>query len=160
MSLKLHGLSLQMTPAITKWPFENLEDDPSIHRWRAFWSPCDIDGQTGGIELRAYPVIKATRCGVWVDELAWRDGCKWNTSNIGKRFVHNDSGRAWAKPTQNDAIKSIAIRLTRWSSRIADDVRRAKTAADVLEKLRPDLADFAKTARKNMTWQPTATPAY
>jgi hypothetical protein len=144
------GFSLEMTPAITKWSYEDLGDDPTLHRWRAFWSPCDIDGKTGGIELRAYPVIKPTRCGVWVDEMAWRDGKGWNTSSTGKRFVHNDSGQAWAKPTQEDAIKSIAIRLTRWSNRIAGDVRRAKTAADVLEKLRPDLADFAETARKNL----------
>lgn len=150
MNFCFDGLSVEMDPAITKWSFEDLGDDPAKHRWRAWWAQGDVSNTVAGIELRAYPVIKATPCGVWVDELAWRDRGAWNLSRIGKRFVHNDSGQAWAKPTQEDAIKSLAIRLCRWSNRIAADARRANSAADALAKLRPDLADFAETSRKNL----------
>jgi hypothetical protein len=148
------GMTAEMQPAITKWSFEDLGDDAASHRWRAWWASGDIYGEVGGIELRAYPVIKHTPCGVWIDELAWRhwEGQKqvWRMSSHGKRFVNNGSGQGWVKPTQEEAIKSLAIRLCRWSNRIASDVRRAKSAATALEKLRPDLADFAETSRKNL----------
>ena len=143
------GLTADMLPAITKWSYEDLADNPEKHRWRAWWAS-DGYSEVCGIELRAYPVIKKTPCGVWVDELAWRDSGKWNLPTSGKRFIHNNSGQGWAKPTQEQAILSIAIRLCRWSNRIASDVSRAKSAAIALEKLRPDLADFAETARKNL----------
>ena len=145
----ISGLTVEMQPAITKWSYEDLGDDPTKHRWRAWWAS-DGYSDVCGIELRAYPVIKQTPCGAWIDELAWRDRGEWNLSTKGKRFIHNKSGQGWAKPTQDEAILSIAIRLCRWSNRIASDVRRAKSAAIALEKLRPDLADFAKTVRKNL----------
>lgn len=154
MVLRFDGLSVEMRPAITKWSFEDLGDDPSSHRWRAWWAQGDRPNEVAGIELRAYPVIKQTTRGVWVDELAWRYCGLWNFSSVGKRLVLNDSGQSWAKPTQELAIESLAIRLCRWSNRIASDVRRAKSAADALGKLRPDLADFCTTAQKNLAEEP------
>lgn len=151
MGFKISGLSVEMKPSITKWGFEDLGDDPASHRWRAWWALGDISSETGGIELRAYPVIKPTRCGVWVDELAWREWEKeWNMSSVGKRFVHNDSGQAWAKPTQEQAIESLAIRLCRWTANMQRERARAESAAKALEKLRPDLSVYAKAALENL----------
>lgn len=158
MDFCLDGLSVEMVPAITKWSFEDLGDDPAKHRWRAWWAQGDVSNAVAGIELRAYPVIKPTPCGVWIDEWAYREWVYgendpyqiWTSRIFKKRFVHDKSGQAWAKPTQDEAIESLAIRLCRWSSRIAADARRANSAADALAKLRPDLADFAEMARKNL----------
>lgn len=154
----LDGLSIQMKPAITKWGFDDLGDAPNLHRWRAWWAGGDGIGEVAGIELRAYPVIKPTPCGVWIDEWAYREWVYgendpyqiWTDRVPKKRFVHNDSGQAWAKPTQDEAIKSLAIRLSRWSNRVAGDVNRVRSAAKALETLRPDFAAYADTARKNI----------
>ena len=72
-----------------------------------------------------------------------------------KRLLHNGSGSAWAKPTQEEAIHSLAIRLTRWANHVARDVQKARSAADVLEKLRPNLkmsADAARTRLDGKEW--------
>lgn len=162
MSFKINGLSVNMAPSITKWSFEDLGDDPEKHRWRAWWASGDRLNEVSGIELRAYPVIKQTKCGVWIDTLAWREWSRgendpyqiWNLSALGNKFIHNDSGQAWAKPTQDQAIKSLAIRLCRWSNRVAGDIRRIESASNALAKLRPDMEDFADQSRKNLMARP------
>jgi hypothetical protein len=159
--LLFDGMSMKMEPAITKWGFEDLQDDPENHRWRAWWALSDDYGITGGIELRAYPVIKVNPMSVWIDEWACRDwqygegdpfkdwvSCK--SYMVKKRLCHNGSGSAWAKPTQDEAIRSLAIRLCRWTSHIANDIRRAKSAIDALQELRPDLSSYAEKSRQNI----------
>ena len=148
---RLGGMSVQMEPAITKWSFEDLEDDPDLHRWRAWWVT-DGNSFVSGIELRAYPVIKKNYASVWIDEWAsrqatkqpWEDGApgmEWiayEDKSMKKRLLHNDSRSAWAKPTQEEAIHSLAVRLTRWANHLARDVEKARSAANALEKLRPN----------------------
>lgn len=153
MEWKIGGLSVELQPAITKWSFEDLGDNPATHRWRAKWAHCS-DSTSTGIELHAYPVIRQTSCGVWIDDLGYRDWTVKDGKNVvdwmpplGRKFIYNGSCQAWAKPTQDEAIKSLAIRLTRWSGNVARDLLRARSAADALEKLRPDLAEYAKAAR-------------
>jgi hypothetical protein len=150
MQFLLSGLDAQMEPSITKWGFEDLDDAPSMHRWRAFWE------KGAGISLTPYPVVKVTPCGVKIDTMAFRkrgaDGKYWRLSDnpYFHRMLMEKSGQAWAKPTQEEAIKSLAIRLTRWTSRLVGDFERASERAEFLAKLRPDLATYADTARKNL----------
>lgn len=68
-----------------------------------------------------------------------------------KRLLYNATGAAWAKPTQEEAIRSLAIRLCRWTARLHHDMKRAESAITALEKLRPDLPAFTDTARQNLT---------
>lgn len=158
--LRLDGMTANLDPAITKWGFEDLGDDPEKHRWRAWWAGTGLDGEPRGIELRAYPVIKVNPQSVWIDEWAdrkWMYGegdpyKDWISCSAGvkKRLCHNGSGSAWAKPTQDEAIRSLAIRLCRWTSHIARDVKRANEAIASLEALRPDLPGYAQKARLNL----------
>ena len=141
-NLKSDGYGTDGDPAITAFGYEGLGDNADEHRWRAWWE------QNGGIRLCAYPVVRATPCGAWIDRHAYYHG-QWVLSGD-KKFVHNESGMAWAKPTQEDAIKSIAIRLCRWTARLNSEVDRAKNAAMALDKMRPDFAQYAMTARINL----------
>lgn len=148
---RLDGMSVQMEPAITKWSFEDLGDEPDLHRWRAWWIT-DGNSLVSGIELHAYPVIKTNPESVWIDEWGYREakkqpwedgapGMGWVTfegKSMKKRLLHNNSGSAWAKPTQEEAIHSLAVRLTRWANHLARDVKKVRSAADALEKLRPN----------------------
>ena len=158
---KLDGLTVQTKPSITKWSFEDLGDEPDKHRWRAWWVT-DGNGVVTGIELRAYPIIKTNPESVWINVDGYREhtreGKQWKAFEppwMKKRLLHNGSGSAWAKPTQEEAIHSLAIRLTRWANHIARDVQKARSAADVLEKLRPNMkwsADDARTRLDGKEW--------
>ena len=157
------GMSVDMTPAITKWSFEDLGDEPEKHRWRAWWVS-DCNGGATGIELRAYPVIKINPASVWIDEWAYRQATKqpweegapgmawveYNGRPVKKRLCHNGAGSAWAKPTQEEAIRSLAIRLCRWTNKIAHEAERAASAIKALEQLRPDLPGYTQTASANL----------
>ena len=156
------GRTAEGEPAITKWGYEDLEDDPSKHRWRAWW--VGGNGVVMGISLIAYPVIKETPCGVWISEHSYRQATKqpWEEGAPAKewvefdpkcdkkRFINNGSGQAWAKPTQDKAVRSLAIRMSRWSNHLANEVDRLRSAADVMEKLRPDLPSYVEHARRNL----------
>jgi hypothetical protein len=153
---RIDGMSVQMKPAITKWSFEDLEDDPDLHRWRAWWVT-DGNSLVSGIELRAYPVIKKNYASVWINTDAYRertrDGKQWEPFDpkwMKKRLLHNNSGSAWAKPTQEEAIHSLAVRLTRWANHLARDVEKARSAANALEKLRPNHAWAAKHTKETL----------
>ena len=153
---KIDGMTVEMEPAVTKWSFEDLGDEPGKHRWRAWWVS-DIEGTTTGIELRAYPVIKVNDQSVWINESGYReytrDGDQWPAFDpkwMKKRLLHNGSGQAWAKPTQEQAIHSIAVRLHRWSSRLSYDVSKARSAAKVLERLRPEHSWAPEHAREKL----------
>lgn len=142
------------TPEIkmmTNWP--NF-DDPAKHRWRAGWGWHTF--YSGMVEpppdifLRAYPVMKITPCGVWIstksyvgqvdfaadpehDRYAWRiydadDPSRW-------RWVSNDGAQAWAKPTREEAVHSIVIRLSRWAPLVSRDMRKVRGAAETVERL-------------------------
>ena len=147
---KLDGLSIENEPAITKWRYEDLGDDPVKHRWRAWWAGGDAVNDVSGIELRAYPVVRATPCGVWIDDLAWRDGRGWQMTTTKGKWLSIGGRQSWAKLTQDAAIESLAIRLCRWTNMISDAQKRAGDAATSLKKLRPDLACFSETAIKNL----------
>ena len=156
------GMTVHMEPAITKFGYEDLGDNPETHRWRAWWALSDIDSQTGGIELRAYPVIKVNPASVWIDEWAsrqaskqpWEDGApamEWvSCGHVKRRLLHNDAGAAWAKPTQDEAIRSLAIRLCRWTGHLARELERAESAIKAMEALRPDLPAYTEKARFNL----------
>ena len=146
------GMAVNMEPAITKWLYEDLGDNPETHRWRAWWALSDVDGLTGGIELRAYPVIKVNPQSVWIDEYAYREGRSWVHFGqpIKKRLCHNGAGSAWAKPTQDEAIRSLAIRLCRWTGHLSRELKRAESAIKAMEALRPDLPAYTDKARQNL----------
>lgn len=134
---------------IRAWRQEALGDNPDTHRWRATWFDTYSHGLSErgviGIQLTAYPVIKPTPCGAWVDPHAYLDMVQsaavgWRFSGQ-KRWVANDSGAAFAKCTQDEALFSIAYRLMRWNQKIIRDVRRLREAGEVCRKLLPEIAD-------------------
>jgi hypothetical protein len=158
----LRPFSVEISPTIYFGP-EDLGDHPHLHRWRARWSFAHT-GECDGIYLSAHPVLKATPCGVWINEdgymeatkQPWEEGApakEWvpfNPQWMKKRFVQDKSGQGWAKPTREEALHSLAIRLTRWTQNIARENDKAASAAQVLNKLRPMDAVFAETAIKNL----------
>ena len=173
MDFKFAGLSVEMQPAVTKWGFEDLDDDPARHRWRAWWALSDVQGVVGGIELRAYPVIKVNPASVWINadgyreatKQPWEDGAparEWapfDPAWMKKRICHNGASAAWAKPTQEEAIRSLAIRLCRWTAALHRDRERAESAVRALETLRPDLPAYVERARLNLSVGPTQSYA-
>lgn len=151
MGLSFLGMPVEINPTITQYSFEDLGDAPHLHRWRAFWGLGDFRDEVSGIELKAYRVTRLTPTGAWIDTDNFRTGGVWETDDWHKkRWVSNDGGQAWAKPTRDAAIHSIAVRLTRWTNNLAREIDRARSAADALEKLRPDLESYALTARSNL----------
>ena len=163
MAFTLDGHAVEMQPSITKWGFEDLGDEPAKHRWRAWWA--SGNGVTYGIELRAYPVIKVNPASVWINQDGYREATRqpweegapamewvpFDPSWMCKRICHNGARAAWAKPTQEEAIRSLAIRLCRWTGRLHRDVKRAESAIVVLTKLRPEWTAYPQTARQNLS---------
>jgi hypothetical protein len=140
--------SVELAPKIYKgYNMEDLGDAPDLHRWRAQWS--NSEESVDGIQLVAYPVVSVTPKGAWIDTHAYRqmqrDGLVWYLSGF-KRWVSNDGAQAWAKPTQEQALVSIAVRLHRWSQRLYHETRRLRAAAEVLKVLRPQDQSYAHRA--------------
>ena len=158
MSMLLFADVTEVREIAQDYDARDLGDDATAHRWRAWWRQGYSDLGVNGIVLRAYPVIRATPVGAWIDTDAtrqatkqpWEEGApalEWTKGNWHKtRWVSNTSGAAWAKTTREAAIYSLAVRLDRWATNIAREARRAKQAADVMAELRPDLARFSDRA--------------
>ena len=132
---------------------DELDDNPSSHRWRASWyntHSCLYHGrEVVGIQMTAYPVVRATPCGAWIAQGAFRDrygdSRLWTGLDHGVRWVSNQSGASFAKPTQELALHSIAYRLMRWRQKTVRDVKRLREAAFVCKALLPDLGErYAK----------------
>jgi hypothetical protein len=148
----LSDMHVEITPKIYKgYNQDDLGDAPDQHRWRAQWS--DADDRVDGIRLVAHPVVSVTPRGAWIDQHAWRerraDGLGWHLSGS-KRWVSNDGGQAWAKPTQEAALLSIAVRLHRWSQKLYHEIQRLHAAAEVLKVLRPQDQSYAHRAIETM----------
>lgn len=126
--------------SITKRP--EFDDDPSRLRWRAWWTWV-YGGQIEGVELICYPVIKVTPTGAWIDPTAYHFG-EWSIHPELKRWVSNDGGSAWAKPTQQLALDSLLIRHNRWASRLCGDVAKFRSTLAAIEKLFPERHEAAK----------------
>ena len=140
----------------------DLPEDPEKLRWRAWWSDKVYfpTGQSAGIELVCYPVIRKTNCGAWIDphpyrqatKQPWEEGApamEWAPHTEGAlRWVSDNSGRSWAKPTREDAIRSLAIRLSRHAANVRNSRDKIAERAATLENLRPDLSDYTSHALK------------
>jgi hypothetical protein len=123
--------------AIRKDQFEDLHDDPHALRWRAWWDRSVID-EVIGIKLQPYPVVRVTPAGAWIDPHAYRCGGKWSPPYKELlRWVSNDGGAAWAKPSQQIAIDSLLYRYRRWGQRCARDLAYFIAAGETLKELFP-----------------------
>ena len=143
MELRVDGMT-DGEIAITRYGYECFGDNPETHRWRAWWSAGTGSWRDGlGIELRCYPVVRATYTGVWIAHHAYWNGANWGNITAAK-WVMNGSRSAWAKPTQDDAVRSLAVRLSRWADIQRSSVHRLKAAAVTLQKLRPDLPSYSE----------------
>lgn len=133
-------------PTLVYFPLDadtRFPDDPNLYRWRATWDNWFPEKPTG-IILIPYPVLKKTNHGAWVDHRAYWSG-EWVLSGH-KKLVMDGSMSAWAKPTKDDAIHSLAHRLVRWSQKVADSHRKASASAHALRTLFPEYDNFAKCA--------------
>lgn len=125
---------------------DDLGDDPASHRWRASWYDTYDSAYGGhkviGILLSAYPVLKATPTGAWIGKNSYRERrgpeITWVYTED-RRWVSNNSGSAFAKCTQDEALHSIAYRLMRWHQKTIRDVKRLREAAFVCNALLPEL---------------------
>lgn len=119
-------------------------DDPEHIRWRAMWDSNCSTGLPNGVQMYAYPVIRKTPKAAFINtnplrQLKRWDGDKkiyeWNNDYKVLRLVYDRSGSAWAKPTRAGALRSLGIRLTRWSAKTRRDVERVNAACDVAAAL-------------------------
>ena len=132
--------------AIRKDSFVDMQDDPDAHRWRAWWDQSVID-EVIGIKLQPYPVVRVTPAGAWIDPHAYRSGDSWSQPNKELlRWVSNDGGAAWAKPSQQLAIDSLLYRYRRWGQRCARDLSYFIAAGETLKELFPAKARVADEA--------------
>jgi len=126
--------------------FEDV-DAPDLIRWRAFWDKEPSSNRYAGIFLQCFPVVRKTHYGAWIDPEAyrcltrqpWQEGAlanEWVLSNARHhKLVYDGSGSAWAKPTRAEALRSLGIRLMRWSAAVRRDVDRVNDACEVAEVL-------------------------
>ena len=123
----------------------DMKDDMRVVRWRATWDR-SYDGSVIGVLVEPFPVVRNTEHGAWVDPYAYWHG-EWNFSEKRcHKWMRNDSGQAWAKPTKESAIESLIYRHERWASRIANDVIYFHKVTAVLARLFPDKERQAKDA--------------
>lgn len=124
-------------------------DDMRAHRWRATWDKT-WEGKVQGILVTPYAVVKNTECGAWIGPLSYWQG-EWNLClPEGHKWVRNDSGQAWAKPTRQLAIDSLIYRHKRWASRILNDIIYFRDVTNALGALFPDEAEHVKRALANL----------
>lgn len=121
-----------------RYEFEDSKDEV---RWRAWWD-WDSTGRIMGVELVSYPVLKLTPATRHGDKHADHHG-EWQLSTL-KRWVSNDGGQAWAKPTQQLALDSLLIRHKRWASRLYQDVSRFRATLAAINCLFPEHGEEAK----------------
>jgi len=126
--------------------FEDV-DAPDLIRWRAFWDKESSSNRYAGIFLQCFPVVRKTHCGAWIDPEAYRcmtrqplevgvHSKEWVLSDARHhKLVYDGSGAAWAKPTRAAALRSLGIRLMRWSAAVRRDVDRVNDACEVAEVL-------------------------
>lgn len=119
-------------------------DDPDNIRWRAFWDRDYSTGLPNGIQMYAYPVVRKTPEAAWINTNPLRQLKRWDEdkrvyewSNDYQtlKLVYDRSGSAWAKPTRAEALRSLGVRLTRWSVKVERDVKRVNAACDVAAAL-------------------------
>ena len=72
------------------------------YRWSAAVNWCDGDKGSCFYHCAAYPVIKTTRAGVFIDD------------HGKKRFILNDAKKKWAAPTKQEAWINYKAR-SRWA---------------------------------------------
>lgn len=130
-----------------------LSDDPEKHRWRAHWEDTYDHGNEGGyrvcgILLIAYPVLRKTPKGAWIDRsslarMAPGGEVTWDFSGR-TRWVSDDGAMAFAKPTREQALHSLAYRLMRWHQKSLRDLRRVHQAAAMCRDLLPQYAEFTR----------------
>lgn len=142
--------------------YEQFGDDPDNLRWRAWWDK-NYDGKVVGIKLECYPVVRLTPCGAWINPVPWlkhhynETGVEYDWSEPCKqllRWVGNESGQAWAKRTQQDAIESLLYRFQRWGSRIGKDLGYFLAAAHVLGEMYPEKKAMAeRVLSENIRWR-------
>jgi len=127
-----------VTPSVSQAGPSDWGDNPGL-RWRATWNK-SYDDEVIGVLVTPYPVIKDTPQGAWIDPYAYWHG-EWNLSaSTLHRWVSNNGGQAWAKPTRKAAIDSLIYRHRRWSSRILNDIIYFRDVTNVLGALFPDEA--------------------
>lgn len=115
----------------------DIPEDPETLRWRAWWDGT-FDAATQ-IEMKAYPIVGRTRCGVWIDPEAYYTPSSWVMGlKKNRRWVSNNAASSWAKPTHAEALTSLFVRLDRWSSRLCGDIIKVLNAADLVVKVSPD----------------------
>lgn len=124
-------------------------DAPETHRWRATWDRT-WDGKVCGIAVKPYPVTRLTEQGAWFDPLAYWHGDWSHSPKECHKWVNNESGQAWVKPTREAAIDSLLYRHKRWSSRILNDVIYFREATLVLAELFPEHSSHVQSVLKNL----------
>ncbi len=154
--------SLDTTPVIRFYPegiVNGRDDEPAKLRWRGHWDARSDD--VISIAVQAYPVVRTTTCGAWIDPDAyvqatrqpWEEGAPgydWVLSGTDLKWVSNDGSQAWAKQTREEAIFSLAVRLSRWAGRLHQERARCRAAAESLAILRPDLKRFSREAMERL----------
>lgn len=129
----------------------DLKDDPAIYRWRAQWDRGVFEGDPCGIIVQAHPVLRLTSKGAWIYPYAAVGSVIFandRQQRLVRRWVSNDGCSAWAKPTREQAIHSLAVRLERWATHVRNDLDKILESSAAIERLVPELAPYADRARR------------
>lgn len=136
-----------------------LADDPTRWRWRATFEFSSYGAREAYAVIQAYPVVKLTEMGAWIDEFGTvcHDGTPVVRTQSGRniagvRLVMNGSGQAWAKPTRDEALHSLAYRLKRRAEKTARDMELVMAAIKFGEEhlKQPALMRDARLAVSNL----------
>lgn len=144
--LDLSGLSAEpKLPELEIRYTHDFDDDMKMHRWRATWDR-NWYRNILGILVTPYAVVKNTECGAWIDPYSYWHGGWCLSPSEAHKWVRNDSGQAWAKPTRQLAIESLIYRHKRWHSRILNDIIYFRDVTSALGIMFPDKSEQARHA--------------
>lgn len=142
-----------------------LADDPTRWRWRATFEFSGYGKRDAYVVLQAYPVVKLTPCGAWIDSYGYvnPDGSNEalapsSVTAAGVRLVMDGSGQAWAKRTRDEALHSAAYRLKRRAEKTARDMELVMAAIEFGERYlkQPGLMRDARQAVNSLQHKLTA----
>ena len=108
---------------------------------RQYAPPFDSDGDSLGgegttaVELRSFPVIRTTPCGVWIQhptKYTWDDN---DNMKKGERFINLQARKKFACATIEEAQASFLARKERQALILTSQLKNVEKAIRIMKKL-------------------------
>ena len=119
----------------------DIPDDPSRYFWRASLS------KSGYIELWAFPVVRRTEFGAWIDPDGYVTSSRqldYNPTSTRLKFMIVNSHRSYAKTHRDLAIASLLHRAVRRAEHVNREAALLRRFSAAIPTLFPEEAEFSQ----------------